>query len=699
MQKPPYAFAGFVSATILALYAVTLAPTTQFWDASEYIAAARILGIPHPPGNPLFVLVANVWGKILFVGDYAVRINLLSAFASASASGLLFLVTEQYLRPIVADRRARYLCAFAGILVGATSFTVWNQSNVNEKVYTLSLLSIALTLWLTLRWKERAPGPARNGLLICIVYILALSSTNHQMGLLAAPAILVLVGFEDWKNFINWRVWVGGAVVVTVASSVFYFLYVRAGFYPTINEGEPTTWEALKAVLNREQYQKPPLSERQADLMSQFANYLQYFSWQFAHDWSHSMRTVIAGLFGAIGIMGGVMLALRNRAAGFAHAALMFTVTLALVYYLNFKYGYSIQEGQDLAREVRERDYFFVASFQLFGVWLAVGFGWLVSGISGLFKESLGERRAWMVGLPVLLLALVPLMGNRLTASRAGETLARDFAVDLLNSLEPYAILVTAGDNDQFTTWYAQEVEGIRQDVQTANLSLMNTIWHVKQLKRGPVRPFDPDQSLGLYHAVDKPDLTLPSMSYEDIENLPPGFRIDQTSQLQLDSLVLTLRPGVYSRADLVVLRLIQDNFGNRPIYFAQTTVTYADNFGLTPFLETQGLARKLRATPAIPSDTMAFSQNVGWVNIPRTTHLMQNVYNPEAAALPRPRGWVDEPSASIIMLYSFLYAGVADLLNTDSVMGNADAARYFEDIASRSAQNIPYLIGIQPAE
>ena len=72
-ERPPYGIATLVGLGVLALYAVTLAPTTQFWDTSEYIAAAKVLGIPHPPGNPLFVLLANVWGKLVPLADYGAR--------------------------------------------------------------------------------------------------------------------------------------------------------------------------------------------------------------------------------------------------------------------------------------------------------------------------------------------------------------------------------------------------------------------------------------------------------------------------------------------------------------------------------------------------------------------------------------------------------------------------------------------------
>src|SRR5438045_3908973 len=57
--RPSYRAAGLTALVVLALYVVTLAPTTAMWDASEYITAAYTLGIPHPPGNPLFVLLAR----------------------------------------------------------------------------------------------------------------------------------------------------------------------------------------------------------------------------------------------------------------------------------------------------------------------------------------------------------------------------------------------------------------------------------------------------------------------------------------------------------------------------------------------------------------------------------------------------------------------------------------------------------------
>src|SRR5436189_4285753 len=185
--------AGLVSLGALVLYVMTLAPTTQFWDTSEYIAAAYVLGIPHPPGNPLFTLIAHTWGLRPLAAGYAMRINLLAAVTSAIAAGSWFLVSERLMREWVPARLPRRLAAVAGALVAATAFTVWNQSVVNEKVYTLSLLSVALVLWLILRWDDQPPGEAHDHHLLLIVYLLALTATNHMMGVLVGPVVVVLL--------------------------------------------------------------------------------------------------------------------------------------------------------------------------------------------------------------------------------------------------------------------------------------------------------------------------------------------------------------------------------------------------------------------------------------------------------------------------------------------------------------------------
>jgi len=730
-QRPPYLMAGLVTLGVLLLYVVTLAPTTQFWDTSEYIAAAYVLGIPHPPGNPLFTLLAHTWGDLLvFVGHYAKRINLFAASTSAVAAGCWFLIGERWMRNIVPARWPRRLAALAGAITAATAFTVWNQSVVNEKVYTLSLVSVALVLWLVVRWDDQPAGEAHDHYLLMIVYLLALTSTNHMMGVLVGPVVAVLLlpwlkrdtpgvrRADEWAQFAvfsavlallvasglenvkplagagllyvvalawairtgNTRLAVAALVVAAIGLSVYLFLPLRAAHYPAINEGEPTSWPALWSVLTREQYGKPPVLHRQATFVAQLGMWWQYFSWQWGHDWPPSVRRGLAVFFFALGLLGAGRHWKADRRTALAMTGLMLTFTLLLIFYLNFKYGYSqyLVERPNLAREVRERDYFYIGSFALWGIWVGLGLAAVMEWVrDGLRTRIADETRGWMAATPVLLIALVPLAGNRLTASRAGETIARDFASDLLQSVEPYGVLVTAGDNDTFPLWYAQEVEGIRQDVTVLNLSLANTDWYLRQLQRRPLADFDAERAPAVYRGREwpKPDGRLLSWTDAELAAVQLYYVLDRTQTVQLGPLSVALNPDwlgkpYVERADVAVLQVIKDQLGRRPVYFSRTVGLYADQFGLTGYLEGQGFARKLNAAPITASDSIVTVPSLGYINVPRTTALLFDVYHTASAGRLRPRGWVDTPSEGILSLYGVTYQTMAQVLQPrDSVL------------------------------
>src|SRR5262245_33539303 len=124
--RPSYVAALIASLGVLGLYLATLSPSTAMWDTSEYIAAAYTLGLPHPPGNPLFVLIGRVFSVLPVAGNVAARINVLAALCSAISAGMWFLITERVLVSWLPQRWLRIVGATTSMIIGATSFTVWN---------------------------------------------------------------------------------------------------------------------------------------------------------------------------------------------------------------------------------------------------------------------------------------------------------------------------------------------------------------------------------------------------------------------------------------------------------------------------------------------------------------------------------------------------------------------------------------------
>src|SRR5690606_15405392 len=477
--RPPYLAALVASLAVFALYAVTLAPTTQFWDTSEYIATAHILGIPHPPGNPLFVVFARAWELLLAPTglSVAVRINLFSAAMSAAAHGFWFLVAHRVLAHYSESRAFRLIGAGAAVLVSATAFTVWNQSNVNEKVYTVSLFTIALLTWLAFRWRDNLGRGKDDNLLLLMVFILALSVGNHLMAFLAAPALALYILMVSPRTLLDWRIYAGAVVVAVLGLSIHLYLPIRAGLDPVINEADPSTWQALVESLTRKQYDKPSMFLNPIDRTSprgislfaaQIGNYLQYFDWQWARSVAGPIslfggaRPLFTLLFTFFGLFGAWTHYRKDRTSWAYIAVLFATLSLGLTFYLNFKYGYTWGSREQIPmewREVRERDYFFIVGFSVWGVWAGIGLAalwqrlaeWVAAG-----REALSPRR-YAVASPVLVLGFLPLFLNWSWADRSYDYAARDWAYNLLQSVEPYGVLFTNGDNDTFPLWYLQE--------------------------------------------------------------------------------------------------------------------------------------------------------------------------------------------------------------------------------------------------
>ncbi|MEP6622499.1 MAG: DUF2723 domain-containing protein [bacterium] len=516
--------AGLAGAALFVVYACTLAPGVTFWDAGEFIAAARVFGIPHPPGTPLFVALGRVWimalGGMLGVARAS---NLLSATSTACAGALMaWTIAWGTKREIGARWGALTAALCAGL---ATS--VWANATETE-VYAASLLHVMVMLACALRASDDADAHSGRWLM-CLAYLIALAPAVHLSALVGAPAAILLASRRSngvWRvdrallltgvlvaaagvGRMSWMLVGVGALLttlsvvvpararpalapvvapvlaacalVTLASSALLILLLRARHDPAVNQGNPNTLTALADVVARRQYDVSPLWPRQAPVWLQLTNVAQYADWQFAFAWGNGVFTTPARVLVALifAVFAGVGLrALRRDSPRIADALLVLGVcgSIGVVTYLNLKAGASIGYGfvPGGAHEARERDYFFVLAF------------WAWGALAGYGAFAVIRGKGWPMWL-AMGAALVPLLGNwtandRSRGAEAGA--ARAVALGLLNSAPSAALLFLAGDNDTYPLWYAQQVEHIRTDVTLVTFPLLPADWYPAEIAR-----------------------------------------------------------------------------------------------------------------------------------------------------------------------------------------------------------------------
>jgi hypothetical protein len=642
--------AAAVSLVVFVVYRLTLSPATAMWDAGEYIAAAKSLGVPHQPGNPLAMIIARAFGLLPLSPEFDVRMNTLVAVTGALTAGLWFLVAERLLRERVPGERTRLLAAAGTALLGAGAFTVWNQSVVMEKVNPLALLGLAVTSWLALKWIDEAEGRASDRMLVLTTYVVGLTYAIHPAGLLAAPAVAAAVAMRRPKTLLRWKLIAVLAVAFFGGTSPFVALPIRAAYQPYINESAVSACEngklelsctfsketarRLMGTINREQYGGNPVLARRGPFVAQVQMYWLYFKWQWWRDANNRFASgqslvaafmLVVGLFGLASIRESVPAATDNGprsrnpkpnpwfSPAFAYFAVLTTCfTVALIYYLNFRYGFSQSpELTTVDREPRDRDYFYMWTFSLWGL------------LAGLGIVSFLKRAPALV----LALAVLPFVANWKAASRTGQLFTRDWAADVLNSMEPNGIIITQGDNDSFPLWHAQAVNGIRPDVTIALVPYLGMEWYARQLnQRSPIW----------------------KLTNAELDTVPPAIEFAQPQSFRHGKIDAIIPPGWLTRDQLLVLHAIKDSFPARPIYF--TFGGYPDPLGLAAYTKRVGLVQKLMPEPVKEDANTALIEG-SYVDIKRSLELWNSYKG--AQQLLREGRWLDNGSRGVPMYYA----------------------------------------------
>ncbi|HYD54244.1 MAG TPA: hypothetical protein VEA99_16535 [Gemmatimonadaceae bacterium] len=311
-----------------------------------------------------------------------------------------------------------------------------------------------------------------------------------KMSLLpVAFAVAIVAGGVALRALVDRRGWraslaLGAGVVVVgcVAASALGAMWARALHDPGVNQGGAMTFGELAAAVARRQYAVAPLWPRQAPLWIQLGNVFEYADWQAALSLGPTVyptvgRVAATVLWAMLGVVGCLAHRRLDRRSWRALLILLAAGSVGVALYLNMRASPSFGHGvlpANAIREARERDYFFVFAFWIWGAW------------AGLGAVTMARRRrlhAWF-GVAVAALPLA-LNWRAVDRSRGLESeLPRVWAEELLASAPRGAVVFLGGDNDSYPAWYAQEVLRLRRDLTLVTVPLLPAEWYRDEMQR-----------------------------------------------------------------------------------------------------------------------------------------------------------------------------------------------------------------------
>jgi hypothetical protein len=197
----------FLTAT--AVFMLTVEPTASFWDAGERLSSSFKLQVMHPPGAPLYQMMARMF-SLLALGDVsrvAFWINSMSAVAGGLTVMFLFwtvsMLGHRILRVQADATNAKTWAVWGAGIVGGLTLTFSDSfwfTAVEAEVYVTSLFLTAFVFWSILKWEATEHEPDSLKWLVMIAFIIGLSIGVHMLNLLAIPAIVFVYYFKKFKT-------------------------------------------------------------------------------------------------------------------------------------------------------------------------------------------------------------------------------------------------------------------------------------------------------------------------------------------------------------------------------------------------------------------------------------------------------------------------------------------------------------------
>ena len=418
----------------LFVYVLTLCPTIYWDDAGELIAASYTLGIPHPPGHPLYVLIGKLF-TLIPAGSVAWRVNLMSAFFGALTCLVLYRIILERLE----DKPWKTAAALGGAFFFAFAPTVWDQATVAETSTLHSFFMLVLTFFAFRLASGGIVWKSENHSLCLFSFIYGLSLTNHVAGVFFFPAFAYILILKFRGRIFAPRLLGGMLSFFFLGLLVYAYLPIRSMANPPIDWGNPENLSNFIWVITARQYAPNLASE--LSLISIGANLVLR-----AGDLLHQFTVVGC----ALGLVGGWALYRTER-----RIVVFSLLVIGVLFYIGLNSAFISA--------------YFIPAFALLGIWIGVGlqrmFGWIARFSERINGASLG---AMMKSSLCTILAagfVLPLGIHFKEMDRSDDRYALRYGEQLLNELPEDSALFTVDGYSLFILWYLIYCEGRRPDL------------------------------------------------------------------------------------------------------------------------------------------------------------------------------------------------------------------------------------------
>jgi hypothetical protein len=227
----------------------TMAPTVSFWDCGEFIASSYILGVPHPPGYPLFILVGKFFMMLGIMSTPSLNTNIVSVISGAFTVLLAYLIvvkiSEVLFKPQdIMSRIGIYIGALTGSLLVGFGSTFWFNA-VETETFAIAMVMAFVITYMVIKWGEIRLAGGSDKLMVGISYMLFLGIGFHLAHFLVTPALMLYFAFIDREKMGDWRFWACWGALFSFAVPLHFIVYF---ILPITMEFQITTWLILMAV-------------------------------------------------------------------------------------------------------------------------------------------------------------------------------------------------------------------------------------------------------------------------------------------------------------------------------------------------------------------------------------------------------------------------------------------------------------------